>query len=290
MPYAQRMDWSLRELRFFIAAVESGSFTDAAISLRVSQASVSRTIGALEQRVGEPLLRRVPSGCEPTATGHQLLPDVRRLLAEVNRFTDAVRSRHGVIRLGYAWAALGAHTPVLQRTWAAEHPERELHLIRHNSPTGGLQEGVCDVAIVRRPVDERRFGSIVVGLERRLVAFSADDPMWSRRRQLSMAEVAERVIVIDSRTGTTSTDLWADAEHRPRVTESSDVDEWLDTIAAGTGVGTTAEATAHHHARRGIAFRPIKDGPRIPVMLAWWKDNPPGGLAELIDAVTALYS
>ena len=41
MPYAERMDWSLRELRFFVAAVESGSFTDAAISLRVSQASVS---------------------------------------------------------------------------------------------------------------------------------------------------------------------------------------------------------------------------------------------------------
>lgn len=284
------MEWSLRELRVFTTAVDTGSFTDAASALHTSQAAVSRTVAALERQVGERLLRRIPRGCEPTPTGHQLLPAARRLLAEADRFGEFVRSRHDVLRLGYAWAALGAHTTRLQRGWDAEYPSRELHLVRHNSPTAGLGEGACDVAILRRSVDERRFDSVIVGLERRLVAFASDDPAWRRRRQLTMAEVAERTVIIDSRTGSTGAELWAGTAHTPRFAESSDVDDWLSAIAAGHGVGTTAEATAFHHPRPGVTFRQIKDGPRIPVRLAWWRDDPPSGLTELVDAVTRLYA
>jgi DNA-binding transcriptional LysR family regulator len=284
------MEWTLRELRYFVTAVDAGSFTDAAAQLHVSQAAVSRTIAGLETTVGTRLVRRVPRGCELTSTGHQLLPHARRVLAEAEKFTEFLSSRHGELRLGYAWAAIGRHTAPLQRTWAQRHDNIELRLVRHNTPTAGLNEGRCDVAIVRRPVDERRFDSLVVGLERRLVAFASDDPQWARRRQLSMAEIADRTVIIDPRVGATSSDLWDAADHAPRFVESSDVDTWLDAIAAGRGVGTTAEATAHHHPRPGVTYRPIKDGPRIPVRLAWWRNDRPAGLTDLIDAITRLYA
>lgn len=284
------MDWTLRELRFFVTAADEGSFTDAAARLYVSQAAVSRTIAGLEHEVGERLLRRVPRGCELTSTGQQLLPLARRVLAEADRFTEFVHSRHGVLRLGYAWAALGRHTARLQREWARQHDTIELEMVRHSSLTAGLNEGLCDVAIARRAVEDRRFDSVVVGLERRLVAFASDDPQWARRRQLSMAEIADRTVIIDPRVGTTSGALWAGADHAPRFEESSDVDSWLDAIAAGRGVGTTAEATAHHHPRPGVTYRSIKDGPRIPVRLVWWRDDRPAGLADLVDAVTRLYA
>ncbi|MFT3876222.1 MAG: LysR family transcriptional regulator [Propioniciclava sp.] len=284
------MDWTLRELRVFVVAAETGSFTDAALELGVSQASVSRTIAGLERTVGDRLLRRIPRGCEPTGLGQQVLPHARRLLAEADGFERFLRTRHGRLRLGYAWAALGRHTIPLQRVWAREHEAIELELVRHNSPTAGLAEGLCDVAIVRRPVDERRFESAIVGLERRLVAFPADDAQWARRRQIGMAEIAERTVVIDPRVGNTTEDLWRSSGRVPRFVESSDVDGWLDAIAAGRGVGTTAAATADHHSRLGISYRPVKDGPRIPVRLVWWRDAPPVGLAPLIDAVTGLYA
>ena len=289
-PYALVMEWSLRELRFFVTAAEAGSFTDAAAQLYVSQAAVSRTIAGLEKTVGDRLLRRVPRGCELTSTGQQVLPHARRVLSEAARFTEFLTSRHDVLRLGYAWAALGRHTARLQRDWAQRHDALELELLRHNSPTAGLAEGRCDVAIVRRPVDEKRFDSLVVGLERRLVVFASDDPQWSRRRRLRMAEIADRTVIIDPRVGTTSGQLWHGADHPPRFIESTDVDGWLDAIAAGRGVGTTAEATAHHHPRPGVTYRPIKDGPRIPVRLAWWRDHHPNGLGDLVDAITQLYA
>lgn len=290
MPYALIMDWSLRELRVFVVAAETGSFTDAAAELHVSQAAVSRTIASLEKTVGNRLLRRVPRGCELTSAGQRVLPHARRVLAEAERFTEFLAARSSVLRLGYAWAALGRHTAVLQRDWVRRHEAIELELLRHNSPTAGLAEGLCDVAIMRIPVDEKRFDSVVVGLERRLVAFASDDPLWSRRRQLSMAEIADRTVIIDPRVGTTSGQLWSGAVRVPQFIESNDVDSWLDAIAAGRGVGTTAEATEHHHPRPGVTYRPIKDGPRIPVRLAWWRGDRPDGLSDLVDAVTRLYA
>lgn len=284
------MDWNLRELRVFVTAAETGSFTDAAAELFISQAAVSRTIAAFERTVGERVLRRIPRGCEPTHTGRLLLPHARRVLAEADRFSDFLRDRHGVLRLGYAWAALGRHTARLQREWATRAVDSDLELIRHNSPTAGLAEGRCDVAVVRRPLDDARFDSVVIGLERRLVAFASDDPHWARRRQLSLSELAERTVIIDPRAGTTTEALWAGLDRMPRFIESTDVDSWLDAIIAGRGIGTTAEATAHHHARPGVTYRPVKDGPRIPVRLAWWRDQQPRGLGELIDAATALYA
>jgi len=284
------MDWTVRELRVFVTAAELGSFTDAAVQLHVSQAAVSRTIASLERGVGDRLLRRVPRGCELTAMGHQVLPHARRVLAESERFTEFLRTRHGQLRLGYAWAALGRHTTPLQRQWARDHKAIELQLVRYHSATAGLAEGLCDVAIVRRPVDERRFASVIVGLERRLVAFASDDPQWSRRRQVSMAEIAERTVVIDRRAGATTGELWPDVEHSPRFIESTDVDSWLDIIAAGRAIGTTAAATADHHPRPGVVYRPVKDGPRIPVRLAWWRDSRPSGVNDLVDAVTGLYA
>lgn len=289
LPYDRVMEWTLRELRFFVTAVEAGSFTDAAGLLYVSQAAVSRTIAGLEKTVGDRLVRRAPRGCELTSTGHQILPHARMVLAEAERFTEFLATRHGILRLGYAWSALGRHTAGLQRHWEQSHEAIELALIRHNSPTAGLAEGLCDVAIVRGPVDGKRFDSLVVGLERRLVAFASDDPQWKRRRQLSMAEIAERTVIIDPRLGTTSSRLWNRDDHPPRFIESTGVDGWLDAIAAGPGVGTTAEATAHHHLRPGVTYRPIKDGPPIPVSLVWWHGHDPHGLRELASAVTQLY-
>lgn len=290
MAYALIMDFELRELRCFVTAADAGSFTEAAARLFISQAAVSRTIAGLERTLGVRLLRRVPRGCELTSAGQQLIPHARRVLAEADRLSESLVSRHGVLRLGYAWAALGRHTTRLQREWAQHHPAVELELVRHNTPTAGLAEGRCDVAVVRIGVDEERFDSVVVGLERRLVAFASDDPTWSRRRHLRMAEVAGRTVVIDPRVGTTSRELWDDAAAPTRFIETSDVDTWLDAIAAGRGVGTTAEGTGHHHPRPGVTYRPLVDGPRIPVRLAWWRDDQPRGLRDLVDAVTQLYA
>lgn len=278
----------LAHLRCLVAVAETGTFTDAAIDLGVSQAAVSRSVAALESELGVELIRRGPRQSTPTPVGHMIVGQARRVLAEAARLVELATAGHATLRVGYAWAAVGKHTVALQRRWAQEHPGTDLRLMRLPTPTAGLAEGQCDAAITRVPVDGARFASEVVGLERRLAAFASDGPL-AKRRSLRMAEISEHTVLIDERTGTTSADLWPAGRQPATIAASGDVDEWLNVIAAGTAIGTTSEATASQYPRPGVSFRPIADGPRIPVRVAWHKQNPHPAVGSLVELLTTLY-
>ena len=187
------MDLELRHLRCLVAIVDTGSFTDAAIDLGVSQAAVSRTLLSLEAVLGVRLLHRTSRSVTPTTAGVQVLARARQLLAEADDLVREATTGHTRLRIGHAWSAMGRHTPEFQRRWAARYPDVELQLIRTNSATGGLAEGMCDLAVVRTPPDERRFASAVVGQERRYCAMAADDP-WAQRRSIRLDEIRDRTL------------------------------------------------------------------------------------------------
>ncbi|MGW6908810.1 LysR family transcriptional regulator [Streptomyces sp. NPDC054940] len=281
------MNVELRQLRCLVAIVDEGTFTDAAIALGVSQAAVSRSLASLERALGVRLLRRTSREVTPTGTGLRVLAHARRVLGELDDLVREATSGHARLRMGYAWAALGRHTPDFQRRWAAAHPGTDLQLVRHNSATAGLAEGTCDLSVVRRPVDDRRFDSAIVGLERRLCAVAADDPL-ARRRAVRLADLSDRTLLVDRRTGTTTPDLWP-SDARPATEETHDVDDWLTVIATGRCVGVTAEATANQYPRPGIVYRPLRDAEPIAVRLAWWRDDLHPAAQAAIELLTALY-
>ena len=231
------MDLELRQLRCLVAIIDTGSFTDAAGDLGISQAAVSRTLQSLEAVLGVRLLHRTSRSITPTTAGVQVLARARQLLAEADNLVREATTGHTRLRIGHAWSALGRHTPEFQRRWAARYPEIELQLVRANSATGGLAEGLCDLAVVRTPPDERRFASAVVGQERRYCALADNDP-WARRRSIRLEEVGQRTVVLDRRTGSTSTGLWPPGTE-PAVEHTQDIDDWLAVIATGRCVGIT---------------------------------------------------
>ncbi|MER6438258.1 LysR family transcriptional regulator [Streptomyces sp. NPDC001185] len=281
------MDVELRQLRCLVAIVDEGTFTDAALALGVSQAAVSRTLASLERALGVRLLRRTSREVTPTATGLRVLAHARRVLGEVADLVQEATTGRASLRIGYAWSALGRHTLAFQREWARAHPGTELRLVRVNSPTAGLAEGACDMAVLRRVPDDRRLDTVIVGLERRLCALAADDPL-ARRRSVRLADLAGRVLLVDRRTGTTTTDLFP-PDARPATKETHDVDEWLTAISTGRCVGMTAESTAHQYPRPGVVYRPVRDAEPLAVRLAWWRDDPHPSARTAVELVSELY-
>lgn len=272
LAYAERMDVELRHLRCLVAIADTGTFTDAALHLGVSQAAVSRGLAALERALGTRLLHRTSREVTPTAAGRRMLARARTVLAEVDDLVTEATSGHRRLRLGHAWSAVGRHTRGFQRLWAERHPDVELHLVRTNTPTAGLAEGACDLAVVRAAVDGRRFDGAVVGHEHRVCAMASDDP-WARRRSVRLAEIADRRVLVDRRTGTTTAHLWP-ADRRPALEHIQDIDDWLAEIATGRCVGITAEGTVAQYRRDGVVFRPVRDAPAIPVRAIWRPHDP----------------
>lgn len=266
-------DLDLRWLRALVAVVDEGTFTDAAIALGLSQASVSRAVAALEAALGVRVLQRTTRQVGLTVTGTRVLAHARRVLDEVAALRRAAEDAGAEVRVGYAWAALGRHTTAVQRRWAAEHPGSTMLLVQSHTRTAGLADGTADVAVLRRPVDDPRIATVVVGLERRYAAVASSDPL-ARRRSVRLADFAGRVIGVDHLTGTTSEDLWPGRDRPAGTREARGVDEWLTLIAAGQAVGITSEATVRQHPRPGVVYRPVGDAPPVPVTLAWWRDDP----------------
>jgi DNA-binding transcriptional LysR family regulator len=281
------MDLELRHLRCLVAIVDAGSFTDAAIELGISQAAVSRNLIALEQVLGVRLLHRTSRTIAPTTAGVHALAQARQVLAAADNLVAEATTGHTRLRIGHAWAAMGRHTREFQRRWAARYPDVELHLIRTNSATGGLAEGLCDIAVLRTPVDGRRFESAIVGYEKRYCALAADDP-WAGRRSVRLSEIPGRTLLVDRRTGTTTPDLWPPAA-QPEIRETRDIDDWLAIVAAGGGIGVTAEGTTAQYRRDGVVFRPLRDAPPVTVQMIWRRHDPHPSTHAAIAMLADLY-
>ena len=285
--YALVMDLELRHLRCLVAIVDSGTFTDAAIELGISQAAVSRNLMALERVLGVRLLHRTSRNTTPTTAGVRILAQARQILAAADNLVTEATTGHSTLRVGHAWSAMGRHTREFQRRWAARYPGIDLHLIRTNSATGGLAEGLCDIAVLRTAADNKRFASAIVGYERRYCALAADDP-WARRRSIRLDEVPQRTVLVDPRTGTTTPGLWPGAR-QPRIRETRDIDDWLAIIAAGGGIGITPEGTTTQYRRDGVVFRPLRDAPPIAVQMIWRRHDPHPSTHAAIALLTELY-
>jgi len=281
------MDLELRHLRCLVAIVDAGTFTDAAIELGISQAATSRNLMALERVLGVRLLHRTSRTITPTTAGVRILAQARQILAAADDLLTAAATGHTTLRIGHAWSAMGRHTREFQRRWAARYPDIDLHLIRTNSATGGLAEGLCDIAVLRTAVGSGHFASAVVGYERRYCALAADDP-WARRRSVRLDEIPQRTVLIDARTGTTTPDLWPVAS-QPRFRQTRDIDDWLAIIAAGGGVGITPEGTTTQYRREGVVFRPLKDAPPIAVQMIWRRHDPHPSTDAAVALLTELY-
>lgn len=278
----------LRHLRAFVAVVDAGTFTDAARELGLTQASVSRSVAALETALGVRLLQRSTRHVALTAVGTQVLTGARRVLDEVAHLHRIAAQSLTELRIGYAWSALGKHTRRVQKAWAAKHPGLPLVFVQSNSLTAGLAEGTADVAVVRKALDDPRFETALLGTERRYGVVATDNPL-ARKRSLKLADFARYGIAVDDRTGTTTVDLWQPGSAPAVVRNTHGVDEWLTLIAAGQAVGMTSEATASLNPRPGVAYRAVQDAPPIAVWLAWWKDQPPQHLNDLITLACDAY-
>lgn len=278
----------LRHVRAFVAVVDAGTFTDAARELGLTQASVSRSVAALEAALGVRLLQRSTRHVALTSAGTQVLAGARRVLDEVAHLHRIASQSLTELRIGYAWSALGRHTRRVQKDWASAHPGLPLVFVQSNSLTAGLAEGTADVAVVRRALDDSRFETALLGTERRYGVVATDNPL-ARKRSLKLADLARYSLAVDDRTGTTTVDLWQPGKVPAVVRNTHSVDEWLTLIAAGQAVGMTSEATASLNPRPGVAYRAVVDAPPIPVWLAWWKDQPPRHLTDLVTLACDAY-
>ncbi|NYZ17659.1 LysR family transcriptional regulator [Azospirillum sp. RWY-5-1] len=88
----------IRQLRYFVQIIESGSLSRASQRLHIAQPALSQQLKQLEEEIGKPLLNRSSKGVTPTESGLALYHHARFLLRQFDQSIAIVRSEAGAIR------------------------------------------------------------------------------------------------------------------------------------------------------------------------------------------------
>jgi LysR family transcriptional regulator, nitrogen assimilation regulatory protein len=149
----------VRQLRYFVAIIDSGSMSKAAERLFVAQPSLSQSMVTLEAELAEPLLIRSPQGVTATEAGkalYQLARDVLRRMDEIpQRVKSGGGSESGTVAIGFPTTIASVlATPLFNRI-AQQYPGIRLQIFESMSGyiTELLANGRLDLAILFRDTE-----------------------------------------------------------------------------------------------------------------------------------------
>lgn len=177
------------------------------------------------------------------------------------------------LNLGYV---PGATPAKWSRIWADRHPDTALtlHAVAAADAAAEVRAGTVDVALLRLPTDTSALAVIPL-YEEITVAVIPTDHLLSEAEEISAADLdgEPMLLPLDDVVD------WGDApgipiEDRPETTQAA-----MELVAAGIGVLIVPQSLARLHHRRDLTYRPIVDGPKCAVALAF-PDGPQSALIE----------
>ncbi|MGY6634116.1 MAG: LysR substrate-binding domain-containing protein [Alkalilacustris sp.] len=193
---------SLRQLEYFIALVECGSFRAAAERCGISQPSLSVQLANLERLLDLQLVERGRGGTIPTAAGREVLDRARGIRAGMQEIMDmsaVLRSGlGGTIRFG-ASATLGPYLlPHVVARLHQRYPDLKLY-IREGPPRAlieGLARGDHDIVLVHLPTPPGDFEVLRLFREPLELVAARDHP-FATRDMVERAELAgQRILTL----------------------------------------------------------------------------------------------
>jgi LysR family nitrogen assimilation transcriptional regulator len=154
----------LRQLRYFTAIVEQGSFSKAATKLRVAQPALSQHLRHMEDELGVALLHRGTRGVIPTEAGERLLERARTILAEFAELRDSVRGEAaapgGEVRIGLPGTVSEQFSVPLIEAARERYPAVRIRIAEAMSGfvLDWLRRGEVDLAVIYSTSDPKGLG------------------------------------------------------------------------------------------------------------------------------------
>lgn len=262
-----------RQIEYFLAVADAGSFTAAAAALRVAQPSLSQALKSLEREVGTPLFHRLPRGVALTPAGTALLAPARQVARDLQTARAAVQEviglRGGTLDMATLPAltldplapVIGAfrrdHPGVALSISEPEHSTRVHELVR----TGEVELGFADATpaagsdLESEPLCDQEMWAVL-----------PPDTKLDDDRSVGWQVLLDHGLVA-GQPGTLVRDLverWATQQDieptRPSV-ELGRRETALYLILAGCGAAAFPEALARLAQSLGAIVRPISDAP-----------------------------
>ncbi len=292
------MNFTLRQVRYFVAVAESGSISGAARQLSVSQSSVTEAIKDLETDLGAPLLERSGRGVSLTHRGQVFLRHATRILGAV---ADATRTLPGgaapggelhlgasSVVAGYILAELLARYRRAFPAMTVEAVEDAPEYLEHLLVNGEIDVAVMVVSRLRE----------TGALEARTIVQSAYR-LWlplghplAQAKSVSLADIAAegQIMLSLDEIQETAEAFWRQHGLRPPVAfRTRSVEAVRSLVATGAGIAVLPDLVYRPWSLEGdrIEARPmVEQMPPVRVGVVWRRGSPlPDPAARFLDVV-----
>lgn len=277
---------TFRQVRYFLAAAETGQISQAAVEMNISQSAVTAAVQGLEAQLGVKLLDRGPTGVVLTPEGARFLIHAKAIIAAVE---DAERSPGersseitGRVRVGVTYTVAGYFMPRHFVRFRRSHPGIRVDLVE--LPRAAIEEslasGDIDIAVmlVSNLANQRTLAYETLFRSHRRLWLSADHRLVQADR-VTLGDLAGEpyVMLTVDEAARTASRYWELAGLEPNVVfATSSVEAVRSMVAAGIGVTILSDMVYRPFSLEGqrIEVRALDHAvPSMDVGLAWRRDR-----------------
>ncbi|MBZ9894532.1 MULTISPECIES: LysR family transcriptional regulator [unclassified Mesorhizobium] len=257
------MNDRLQQLAMFVRTVETGSFSKVAREFGLSQPSVSRTVAALEERLGVKLLTRTTRELSLTDAGEALLSRAREALAGIEEAESAARGADqlsGILRVALP-ATYGVRQIVpLLHGFLERHPLLKVDLMMSDRYENLVAEG-ADMALRLGNQPDSSFVARKLAASRRLFV-AASTYLARRGTPTKLAELSQHHLI--GGPSDTGDQNWT--AHREGVTEVQPVSPRVRTRSAAGAIACASAGLGIAIASRWMCADELVSGALVEIL------------------------
>jgi len=268
----------LYQLRYFLAAVDTGSFTKAAARVHVSQPTLSAGIKKLEESLAVQLFDRQARRCDLSQAGGRFLDRARTIVAECNRARAELDQTGGerALRIGCLPSVPGAKLSRLVADYAKAYADIDVEITEDTDArlNDRLNQNRIDVAITaldRTDADGNRT-TLPLYRERMVLAMNTGHPLTTRQMiRIEDLDGLDYVLRSHCPHVRAMSRQFTALGVRPRIcARTGQDDRALALVASGLGVSIVPDTFS----RAGVTQEPIVDlDIQTTIALVWKTDG-----------------
>ncbi len=277
--------YEFRHLRYFLAAVEHGSFRKASAALGVQESAISRRIRDLEDNIGASLFHRHSAGVRLTIAGEKFLPRAKEIVRQIGESGADVgavgRGEDGRIRIGILGSLSSGFLCELLCSFRVSHPGVATELV-DGAPAdlvAEIRQLRLDVAFLPGAREWEDCDTERLWTERGFVVLSEKHRL-AARDELDWRDLGDETFVLsETPPGPDIRDCvvkrMASLGHAPEIRcHQVDRHNLMSLVGMAEGLTLTSEASTAAQFP-GICYRPIR-GEVLPFSAVWSpvNDNP----------------
>jgi DNA-binding transcriptional LysR family regulator len=269
------MNFTFRQLRLFLALAETGSVSNAAKTMHVTQPTASMQLKEISASVGLPLYEVIGKKVFLTEVGKALASTAREMTQSLASFEQFAQATKGVTQGHLRIAVVSTakyFMPRLIGSFCKRFPliDVSLEILNRDGVLGRLRQNIDDLYIMSMPPDDVALIDAVLMPNPIVVIAASSDPL-TKQTDISLGDLKSRRFILrepGSGTRMTADQYFRKKKFRADIRLELGSNEAIkESVAGGLGLGVISQYALHGHQKEhGVRVIEVDE---FPLKSSW---------------------